>query len=108
MLRKLSLALLGLVVLMVIIVYMAGVGLFARQQHAGTPEARAVSAGFVAEKEEAMREAALDVGVARPKQILFGDLHVHTTFSPDAFTFSLPIVQGEGAHPPADACDFAR
>ncbi|PJZ41631.1 hypothetical protein CH370_09300 [Leptospira kmetyi] len=42
------------------------------------------------------------------KQILFGDLHVHTTFSPDAFAISLPMLNGEGAHPPKDACDFAR
>ncbi|MBY0277443.1 DUF3604 domain-containing protein [Candidatus Binatia bacterium] len=42
------------------------------------------------------------------KTILFGDLHVHTTFSADAFMRSLPLVQGEGAHPPADACDYAR
>ena len=42
------------------------------------------------------------------KQIFFGDLHVHTTFSQDAFFFSLPMLQGEGAHPPADACNFAR
>ena len=26
----------------------------------------------------------------------------------DAFLKSLPLLQGEGAHPPADACDFAR
>lgn len=42
------------------------------------------------------------------KQILFGDLHVHTTFSADAFVRTLPMLQGEGAHPPADACDYAR
>ncbi len=45
---------------------------------------------------------------ASTNQIFFGDLHVHTTFSQDAFLFSLPVVQGEGAHPPADACNFAR
>lgn len=42
------------------------------------------------------------------RQILFGDLHVHTTFSPDAFMMSAPLTGGTGLHPPADACDFAR
>ena len=43
------------------------------------------------------------------KQILFGDTHVHTTNSADAFMYSLPMMHGaSGAYPPAFACDYAR
>lgn len=45
---------------------------------------------------------------AAPRPILFGDLHVHSSYSWDGFMFTLPLAGGEGAHPPADACDFAR
>ncbi|MAE94264.1 MAG: hypothetical protein CL910_06350 [Deltaproteobacteria bacterium] len=41
-------------------------------------------------------------------QVLFGDLHTHTHFSMDAWAVNLPVIGGEGTHPPADACDFAR
>lgn len=74
-------------------------------QHAGTvTTARPPEAAL-----EARREAdTLPVEKGESSQILFGDLHVHTTFSADAFLRSLPLLGGEGAHPPADACDFAR
>jgi len=68
----------------------------------------AVVAARQAREADASRQLAPPPAVSPDKQILFGDLHVHTTFSADAFLRSLPILQGEGAHPPADACDFAR
>jgi hypothetical protein len=70
------------------------------------PVPAAVIAGRAQRETEAARRLAPEA--TAPKQILFGDLHVHTTFSADAFMRSLPLLQGEGAHPPADACDFAR
>jgi hypothetical protein len=61
--------------------------------------------------EGARREVRADAAARAPdraKEILFGDLHVHTTWSIDAFVYSLPLFGGEGTHPPADACDYAR
>jgi hypothetical protein len=49
-----------------------------------------------------------EVPAGAQRTILFGDLHVHTSFSWDGFVGGLPLVGGEGAHPPADACDYAR
>ena len=40
--------------------------------------------------------------------ILFGDLHVHTSFSLDAALFGLPLVTDSDIALPSDACDFAR
>ena len=77
----------------------------------GTITRIAVPAEVVSDRTTRQNRAqiALGGGTGSPaKQILFGDLHAHTTYSVDAFLFSLPILQGEGAHPPADACDFAR
>lgn len=41
-------------------------------------------------------------------QILFGDLHTHSSYSMDAAIFDTSLVKGTGYTTPADACDFAR
>ena len=91
-----------------LIIYAAGKGTFIGEPNAGTPQSPAISEDVIEARSTAIREAAVEVGVAKPKQILFGDLHVHTTFSFDAFQLSLPMSGGAGAHPVADACDYAR
>ncbi len=86
------------------------VGCRGQHQGPGVIQGRRVPEEAVAVRAASERAAAERLAPAAPpqKQILFGDLHVHTTFSADAFIRSLPMLQGEGTHPPADACDFAR
>jgi hypothetical protein len=81
---------------------------YAPHQGPGEVTAKTLPRDYVKARVALNRNAAKKIGAGSEKFILFGDLHVHTTFSTDAFMLSLPILGGEGSHPPADACDFAR
>lgn len=97
-------------ILAVAATYTAGIALdwYGELEKVGQIEASAISVEIRSQQDHIQFEAATKLGIEAPRQILFGDLHVHTTLSSDAFRMSLPMVQGDGAHPPADACDFAR
>jgi Protein of unknown function (DUF3604) len=77
---------------------------FGRSRGAGVIEGAAIPAAVI----EARGQAQAALGAPGDERVLFGDLHVHTTYSTDAFMWSLPLFGGEGVHPLADACDFAR
>jgi hypothetical protein len=106
--NKILIVLAGLIGLSLMTLFILGKGYFAETMTGGVPQGKEVAPAVVAKRAAAIENAAKAVGVEAPKQILFGDLHVHTTFSFDAFQMSLPMAGGSGAYPVADACDFAR
>jgi len=108
MLKRILGALALLVVLGLGMLHWMGSGGLGHYWGAGTPQSGPLSQETISTRAATQMQAADEVGVAAPKQILFGDLHVHSTFSLDAFLMALPIGGGEGAHPVSDACDFAR
>lgn len=88
--------------------YLGGIGYLGETQAVGEIHPQALPAPVVSAAQQSRERAAQALGVEGDKQILFGDLHVHTTWSNDAYMASLPLGGGEGSHPPADACDYAR
>ncbi|MEE2702981.1 MAG: DUF3604 domain-containing protein [Myxococcota bacterium] len=89
-------------------VWLLGTGWLGTDYGAGIPTAGPIPDAVLSERGATQQRAAERVGVAAPKQILFGDLHVHSTYSLDAFLMSLSIAGGDGVYPVSDACDFAR
>ena len=79
-----------------------------RQLVDGQVTAMARPAGQLPQRQQQQVAAALELRRDSGRQILFGDLHTHTSFSPDGFILGMPLTGGEGVRPPADACDYAR
>ena len=94
------------------VLYWLGMGGPGAYWEEGEPVATPLTPERIAARSTRRMTAATRAGVApsraQAKQVLFGDLHVHTTFSPDAFAMALPLAGGDGARPISDACDFAR
>lgn len=108
MFKKILLATSAIILALTAALYVLGKGWFAELEHAGLPLAPKVPESAIEQRRLAQLSSKFEASQPA-KQILFGDFHVHSTFSYDAFTMSLPIAQGdEGPHTPADACDYAR
>jgi len=103
---------LGLVAIVVVLGVAGGVlwigarqGWFGVEHDAGVIQGKAIPTDVIASRTAATAAVAPQDD---DSLILFGDLHVHTTISADAYQFALPLLGGSGLHPLADACDFAR
>ena len=90
------------------VLFQASQGAYGDLVVAGTPTPERIPVAAIDTLDSSQLETAHSLNVFEPKQILFGDLHVHSSFSVDAFQLTLPSAGGEGIHPVADACDFAR
>ncbi len=81
-------------------------GKLGHERSAGAPQADGTPEAVIIARRQA--DQLYSPAEHETDQILFGDLHVHSSYSTDAFLWALPMMHGKGVHPVADACDYAR
>lgn len=98
----------GILVVGFIGLWFLGSGLLGKHLVSTDPVNQEIPREVLAQR-DANQQAAIAKAQQSPgRQILFGDFHVHSTISTDAFMMSLGLFGGDGARPVSDACDFAR
>ena len=75
--------------------YASGFGYLGEPQARGQIHQQPLPEAVTANAQQQRQSAAAMIGASSDKQVLFGDLHVHTTWSNDAYFASLPG-QGTG------------
>jgi hypothetical protein len=108
MLGKVLAAVVVVAIALLLVLHLAGGGSFGTPMTAGKVTPERLPPELVTSRDARLRSASEVADASREGQILFGDLHVHSSFSVDAFQLALPMSGGDGVHPVADACDFAR
>ncbi len=97
MVKRIAIALVVAALAAFIFVQVASRGWFATGEEAGTAVAIPRSAEVLADYEVDQSTTREVLGAPEVKQVLFGDFHVHTTFSFDAFMLNMPMAGGGGS-----------
>ena len=99
MLKKLLVTGVSFLVIVVVLFIAVWQGWLAEHEGPGTITEIRVPEAVIEARVAKQAETVSAIGKDPSKQVLFGDLHVHTTLSFDAFLGSLPMMNGEGTHP---------